>query len=116
MLSGIGSRLGRAWGGGAMQHGELLGSALCSQMHAQILARSTSRILWKNACEVHRKYRCTPAKLVLRPLYPERALRKGIVFRLSGITIDPKLAELNVALAVRSGFPVTLTRVDFTMT
>ena len=53
---------------------------------------------------------------VLRQLYPYRRLRKGIVFRRSGITMDPKLAELKVALTVRSAFPVTLTRVDFTMT
>jgi hypothetical protein len=55
---------------------------------------------------------------VLRRLFPNRTLRKGIVFHVapSGITVNPKSAELDVALSVRSRFPVELNRIDSTMT
>jgi len=55
----------------------------------------------------------------LRRLYPNHKLRKEIVFQVaspSGITINRKLAELDIVLTVRSGFPVELIRIDFTMT
>ena len=53
---------------------------------------------------------------VLTHLYSNHRLRKGIIFRLDGITINRKLAELTVALTVRSRFPVELSRIDFTLT
>jgi len=53
---------------------------------------------------------------ILGRLYPNRRLRKGVGLGMRGITIDPVLAELEVALTVRSRFPVELSHVDLTLT
>jgi hypothetical protein len=55
---------------------------------------------------------------ILRRLYSRRKLRGGIAFHMapSGVSINPKLAELDVALTVRSRFPVELIGIELMMT